>query len=71
MNIDCLNGHKIDWSKNTNDYFYVYNRACGEPIFRHKNLQSALNEAARLSSEMNKNFYVLQPVCKLFRKGEE
>lgn len=71
MNIDNLNGHKVDWSKETNNYFYVYNRGCNKPRYRHKDLQSALNEAARLSSEMNKNFYVLRPVCKVFREGEK
>lgn len=68
MNIDNIDGHEIDWSKSTNSYFYVYNRSCKAPKVRHSTLQSALQEAARLSERENKNFYVLQPVAKICRK---
>lgn len=44
-------------------YYYVYNRAQGKPIKRHETLDSAIQEAVRLSKLHEKNFYVLQPTA--------
>lgn len=71
MNIDSIEGHDVDWSKNTNNYFYVYNRSQNGPKHRHLSLQEALKEAARLSEKENKNFYVLQPIAKVCRKEKQ
>lgn len=70
MNINNINGHEVDWTKTTNNYFYVYNRSCKGPKVRHSTLDTALQEAARLSELENKNFYVLQPVAKVWRKNK-
>lgn len=44
------------------EFYYVHNRKQGNPTFRHKDLESALNEAKRLSNKYKKNFYVLKPI---------
>ena len=42
-------------------FWYVYSRAGEKPLHRHKTIESAINEAIRLSKENKRNFYVLQP----------
>lgn len=44
-----------------NNFYYVYNRAQGKPVKRHKTEQEAIDEAVRLSKLHHKNFYVLKP----------
>lgn len=44
-------------------FYYVYSRACNKPLYRHKDKDSAIKEAIRLSKLQNKNFYVLAPVA--------
>lgn len=45
------------------NFYYVYNRAQGKPLKRHKDVNKAIDEAARLCKLTNKNFYVLTPVA--------
>ena len=42
-------------------FWYVYSRASEKPLHRHKTIESAINEAIRLSKENKRNFYVLEP----------
>lgn len=53
-------------------FYYVYNRAQDKPLHRHKDKDSAIKEAIRLSKQEKKNFYVLAPVghIKWMRKEE-
>lgn len=53
-------------------FYYVYNRAQNKPLYRHKDKDSAIKEAIRLTKQEKKNFYVLQPVfhTKWMRKEE-
>ena len=44
------------------NFYYVYNRAQDKPLYRHKDKDSAIKEAIRLTKQEKKNFYVLQPV---------
>lgn len=44
------------------NFYYVYNRAQNKPLYRHKDKDSAIKEAIRLTKLLKKNFYVLQPV---------
>lgn len=54
------------------NFYYVYNRAQNKPLYRHKDKDSAIKEAIRLTKLLKKNFYVLQPVfhTKWMRKEE-
>lgn len=50
-------------------FWYVHNRAMGNPTVRHETKESAIDEAIRLSKMYNKNFYVLESSCKVLAGG--
>lgn len=50
-------------------FWYVHNRKMGNPTFRHETKDEAIKEALRLSKLHNKNFYVLESVCKALPNG--
>ena len=52
-------------------FYYVYNRAQGKPLKRHKTEKEALDEAIRLSFLHKKNFYVLKPCNHVIYNHEE
>jgi len=51
-------------------FWYVHNRASGNPRHRHETLESAIEEAKRLASTKVKNFYILESVCKVTPEGK-
>ena len=46
-------------------FYYVYNRSCEKPVYRHGTLESAVVEAIRLAEQEHKNYYVLESVAKI------
>lgn len=47
-------------------FYYVHNRAQGNPTHRHLTYESAVEEAKRLCQLHKKNFYVVESVSKVF-----
>lgn len=50
-------------------FYYVHNRATGNPIKRHMTLGSAKKEALRLNKKTGKSYYILTSVLKITREG--
>lgn len=46
-------------------FYYVHNRATGNPTCRHTTFLKAKDEAIRLSKKMKKSFYILASVAKV------
>ena len=56
---------KLIMNNEQKQFWYVHNRASGNPTYRHYTYESALEEAKRLSLKFKKNFYVLTSVKKV------
>lgn len=52
-------------------FYYVHNRAQGNPTHRHLTYESAVEEAKRLCEKHKKNFYIIESVSKVYYKFNE